>query len=298
MATLRETLLSQNAYKSVETEGFLDLYFYRPGGAILALAGMRLGLSPNLLTAASLVTGVAGACLLYWDSWMWVGIGLIVLSGLFDASDGQLARMTHSTSLNGRILDGVADYVVCITTYLSLAFKYLNLNPEASPVPIFVLVAVSGISHSLQSSLFDYYRNEYAEYVDRRRIPVPDFDENAEPPADLINRFLQWCHRDYTLRQKKLARSHVELGRILSSKRPDGKLDEEFAKNYKDLNLPLIWWWNLMGLNSRLLVVIAALAAGRPELYFWAEVTLYNLCAFVIHRRQVNADRTLLRLTV
>ncbi len=297
MATLRETLLSQNAYKSIESEGFMDLYFYRPGGALFALAGMRLGLSPNTLTAASLLTGVTGACLLYWDSWMWAGIALIVLSGLFDASDGQLARMTKSSSLEGRILDGVADYSVFIATYLSLALKYLKLHPEASPVPIFLLAAAAGISHSMQSSLFDYYRNEYTEYVDRKRIPKPDFDENSTPPEGGIKRFLWWSHRDYTRRQRKLARSHVELGETLTSNIPEGRLTEKFARNYKSLNLPLIWWWNLMGANSRLLVMTAALAARRPELYFWAEVILYNTCAFVSHRRQAAADRTLLDLT-
>ena len=298
MATLRETLLAQNAYKSIESEGFLDLYFYRPGGALLALVGLRLGLTPNMLTVVSLITGVSGACMLYWDSWMWVGIGLIILSGLFDASDGQLARMTQTSSLYGRMLDGFSDYAVFIATYFALAFKYLHLHPEASPVPIFALVLAAGASHSMQSSLFDYYRNEYTDYVDRRRIPVPDVDENAVAPEGWAKRFLWWCHRDYTNRQRKLAQSHVELGQTLASKLPDGKLSDEFAKNYRELNLPLIRWWNLMGANSRLLLTIFALAIGRPEFYFLAEVFLYNACAFAVHRVQVKADRTLLGLTV
>lgn len=100
MMNIREILTSQNAYKSFESEGFMDAYFYRPAGALFALAGKRLSLSPNHLTMASLLTGVMGAALFYWDRWMWPGVGLIILSGILDASDGQLARMTGSSSLN------------------------------------------------------------------------------------------------------------------------------------------------------------------------------------------------------
>lgn len=295
MATLRETLLSQNAYKSIESEGFLDLYFYRPGGAVLALAGMRLGLSPNSLTAASLVTGVAGACLLYWDASMWGGIALIILSGVFDASDGQLARMTQTSSRMGRILDGVSDYFVFIATYLVLAFKYLSLHPEGSPHSIFFLVIGAGMSHSMQSSLFDYYRNAYTDYVDRRQISILGAGEGDAPREGIVETFLWWTHHQYTNRQGRLALSHVELGKALKARLPKGALSNDFAKKYKELNLPLVWWWNLLGANSRLLVMTAALIVHRPELYLAAEVVLYNACAFITHRRQVRADRALLQ---
>ena len=293
MAALRETLISQDAYKSVESEGFLDLYFYRPGGAFFAWAGFRLGLTPNALTAASLITGVAGACLLYFDESLWRGAALLVVSGLFDASDGQLARMTKSSSHAGRILDGVSDYLVFMATYLALGFKYLSLHPQSSPLAIFSLIAAAGISHSMQSSLFDFYRNEYADYADRKMIPRPA-PEETETPVGVASAFLAWCHRDYTRRQRALARVRVNMGKELLSRYPGGKIDEPFARKFKDANLPLIWWWNLMGANSRLLVTVGALAAGRPELYFWAELTLYNLCAFATHRRQAAADRSLL----
>ncbi|PCI37271.1 MAG: hypothetical protein COB53_06960 [Elusimicrobia bacterium] len=298
MATLRETLIANNAFKSVESEGFLDLHFYRPGGGLIAFAAMRLRMTPNMLTMISLVTGVAGAILLYWDRWMWTGIGMLAASGLLDASDGQLARMTKTSSVFGRVLDGFADYAVFMATYLALAFKYLYLHPDASPFPIFGLVVLAGVLHSMQSSLFDYYRNEYTDYVDRRKIPVSDFDEIAEPPQGFVQRFLWWCHRDYTNRQRKLARSHVELGEALRCKFGKEKLSDNFAKNYRDLNLPLIWWWNLLGANSRFLVTIAALAVGRPELYFLAEITIYSACAGALHHYQAKADQALLAATV
>ncbi|MFH2202718.1 MAG: CDP-alcohol phosphatidyltransferase family protein [Elusimicrobiota bacterium] len=290
MTALRDALEAHNAYKSYESEGVLDIYFYRPAGALFALAGKRLGLTPNQLTTASLATGVAGAGLLYWDSWMWTGLGLLVLSGVFDASDGQLARMTQSASLHGRILDGVADYCVFIATYLALAAKYLSLNPDASAVLIFTLAALAGISHSIQASLFDYYRTEYTEYVDQRRIPKSDLESGASEEGGRAARFLAWSHRDYTLRQRRLAASHVRLGEELLARRPDGTLDEKTAAAYRGLNLPVIRWWNLLGANSRLLVIAAALAARRPELYFWAEVSFYNVWTLAARDRQERAD--------
>lgn len=295
MPSLREILDAQNAYKSYESEGVLDSHFYRPAGALFAVAGKALRLTPNMLTVASLLTGVAGAALLYWDRWMWAGIALIVLSGVLDASDGQLARMTGTSSIYGRILDGVADYFVFIATYLALAFKYLHIHPEASSIPIFILAALAGVSHSIQSSLFDYYRTEYVDYVDKRRIPVSDLEAIAdEAPAGPLQRFFRWSHRDYTLRQRKLAAGHVKFGEKLREKFPSGEIDERSASAYRDANLPVIRLWNLLGANSRLLVIAGALSAGRPELYFWAEITAYNVWAATAHLWQAKADAGLL----
>jgi len=292
--SLKDILQAQGAYKSYESEGFLDIWLYRPAGALLALAGARLGLTPNMLTVASLLTGVGGSAMLFPDAWMWHGVALIVLGGIFDASDGQLARMTGSASLFGRILDGASDYFVIIATYLALAFKYLAMRPDASSVPIFTLAAAAGVSHSLQASLFDYYRSEYTEYVDKKRVPVSDLDKEEArtgPEEGPVKRFLAWSHKDYTLRQRKLASGHVRLGESLRAARPEGKLDEEDAAAYRELNLPVIKLWNIQGTNSRLLVMIAALAAGRPEAYFIAEVVGYNALALLSHFLQSRADR-------
>lgn len=300
MRAIREVLIAQNAYKSYECEDLLDSYFYRPVGALFALAGKQIGLSPNHLTIASLLAGVVGAALIYWEQWMWAGVGLIILSGVLDASDGQLARMTGSSSLAGRILDGVSDYLVFIAIYLALGFKTIALYPESSIFLLFLLIALAGISHSMQSSLFDYYRSAYVDYVERRRIPQSDLEsENfaslmGDDQAGWIKGFLIWSHRDYTSRQEKLARSHAAMGERLRIYYPGAGLDENCSEIYRRINLPLIRLWNLLGPNSRVVMMIAALAAQEPQLYFWMEVTLYNVLLILAHRLQSRNDKKLL----
>ncbi len=300
MASLREVLSRQNAYKTFESEGVMDAYFYRPAGAIFALAGKHLGLSPNHLTLSSLLAGVTGAWFLCWDQRIWQGAGLLILSGIFDASDGQLARMTGSSSLAGRILDGASDYIVYLAIYIALGYKTQILHPENSLFLLILLILAAGISHSLQSSLFDYYRNAYTDYVDRRRIPqsLPDSDEIAslfrEEKISLPRRFLRWSHQGYSRRQGNLARPHVALGEGLRKYYPGNTLDEKVSGIYRRLNLPLVRLWNLMGANSRLMVMLVAVAAQRPELYFWMELTLYNVLAVLAHRLQIRADEALL----
>ena len=64
------------------------------------------------------VVGVAGGGCLRGRGSAWLGIGLLVLHGIVDSADGQLARMTGQTSEFGRVLDGVSGYVTHVAIYL------------------------------------------------------------------------------------------------------------------------------------------------------------------------------------
>lgn len=300
---LRDILAAQDAYKSYECEGVLDVWFYRPAGALFAAFGHRLNLSPNHLTWSTLVCGVAGSCLLYPERWVWAGMGLILLGEIFDAADGQLARLTKKASLSGRVLDGVVGNLVFIATYLALSFKHLSLNPGDSPVLLFLLTAAAGVSHSAQSSLFDYYRTEYIDIVEKRRVADPGEElrasdlnrRRARKEGSPWERFFWWSHEDYARRQRRLAASHVALVRALREKHPGGQVPQEFAAWYKRLNLPLVHSWNLLGSNSRLILLAAVLYLERPVLYFWTEIVLYNAWGLLCHRLQARADRKLRR---
>ena len=53
----------RSSLKSMDTEEWFDLHFYRPLGYGWALLARRLGISPNAITVASIFLGVgAGVC--------------------------------------------------------------------------------------------------------------------------------------------------------------------------------------------------------------------------------------------
>ena len=98
------------AYKAYEIEELVDLYFYRRLGYVVAQAARLMRLSPNAVSMLAGVIGAAGGALIAWPHLALLGVALLVLHGVVDSADGQLARMTGRTSELGRILDGLAGH--------------------------------------------------------------------------------------------------------------------------------------------------------------------------------------------
>jgi CDP-alcohol phosphatidyltransferase len=73
----------------------------------------RLGWSPNAVTAAFIVCGVAaGAVVAFGGLWSAVVAALLIQAYLlFDCSDGELARWSGRTSVAGVYLDGIGHYL-------------------------------------------------------------------------------------------------------------------------------------------------------------------------------------------
>jgi phosphatidylglycerophosphate synthase len=82
----------------------------------------QAGLTPNQVTLIGLALIVAN-CLLYFlhQNSFWFGLGL-VLSFVFDALDGAVARMRNMASKFGGYLDGVIDRYQEIAVYAAIAF--------------------------------------------------------------------------------------------------------------------------------------------------------------------------------
>ena len=91
------------AFKAYEIEELADVYFFRPLGAVVAYASRSVGMSPNGLTVLGGIVGAAGGGLLYVESLGALAFALLILHGVIDSADGQLARLTNRTSELGRI---------------------------------------------------------------------------------------------------------------------------------------------------------------------------------------------------
>ena len=116
----------------------------------------RAGLTANAVTVMAMLIGVAAASCVA-TGWTWTGIALLWTSGLLDAADGALARITGASAF-GAILDITFDRVVELAMVFALAW----LHPEAR----LVLVALAGIiaiAMSLFLSIAAALRNESAK---------------------------------------------------------------------------------------------------------------------------------------
>jgi phosphatidylglycerophosphate synthase len=137
----------------------LDTHARRLVDPILnAIAGAlhRAGLTANAVTVAAMLVGLcAAACVA--ANWVWTAIALLWLSGLLDAIDGALARMTRASAL-GAILDITFDRVVEVGVIAAIAWGH----PEARFMLV-ILAGVIAIAMSLFLSIAAALRNRSAK---------------------------------------------------------------------------------------------------------------------------------------
>ena len=133
-ASLAQLALNQKSSKGVS---LYSRFVNRPAGRFFAAVGHLIGMTPNQMTLASAVCtfSAIAALALTAPAW-WSGIliaALLILGFILDSSDGQLARLTGTSSANGEWLDHVVDCarsVLIHTAVLVSFYLYFELSSE------------------------------------------------------------------------------------------------------------------------------------------------------------------------
>jgi hypothetical protein len=288
-------------YKAREVEGVFDLYFYRPIGFWLAQFFARLKMTPAAVSLLAGIFGVVAGHLYYYRnlSINVAGMMLHVCANTLDNADGQLARLTHRESREGRIIDSVADHLVFVSVYLHLTLRCLF---EGSSPAIFLLAFAAGISHALQGAAADYYRSTYLYFVTTgARKGVDSSSGLRSDYSKLTWRHTPWrklllaSYSNFTRQQEMLAPRLKILrdvvGRLFHSEIPDW-----LRTRYRNLARPTLKWWGLLMTNIRMLVLFAFLFISQPVYYFWFELIPLNLLFVYLLFRQENMAESLLEI--
>ena len=107
---------------------------------------LRIGVNANTLTVVGMLIGVLAALLVVNDHAV-AGVIVLWLSGLIDAADGTLARLTRPSAI-GAILDITFDRVVEVAMIVALAYLY----PDAR-LSLVILAGIIAIAMSLFLSI-------------------------------------------------------------------------------------------------------------------------------------------------
>lgn len=289
-------------YKARDVEETIDIYFYRPVGYFLAVGCRALGISPNVVTIVSIFFGVAGGHLLYYRDAMlnvW-GVILWVVADTLDSVDGQLARMTDHKSRFGRILDGLGGNIIFLSIYIHLFARLVVTSDVWWPL-LFVFVIASGISHSVQSALADYYRNAYIKFVvDPAKS---ELDDSAEIREELrttsfrknpIRKFMLRMYLNYTVEQESFSKNFQKLRR---------RVDQEFGRNippwfadrYRRLNKPLMKYYAILTTNIRMIIMAVCVVLDVVPVYFFIEIFGINLVMVAVTMYQEKLSARLLQ---
>ena len=103
---------------------------------LLILIG-RCGIGPNAVTIAGLATAVVSGILLS-QGHLGLGACLLLLGGLLDAVDGELARLLGRETPFGSFLDSISDHCGDFAVYLGLLWLFQNGETRTEVLLIFV----------------------------------------------------------------------------------------------------------------------------------------------------------------
>jgi phosphatidylglycerophosphate synthase len=279
------------AAKGEVVEEWVDLHFFRPLGFRLARALGPTGATPDQVTVASLVLGLAAGHLLVYDSPLLnaAGVALFVVSDVFDSADGQLARMRGTSTRFGRILDGVADNLRFINLYIHLLVR---VALAGSAWEALALAALAGVSHSFQSAAVDFMRQAYLQLGAGRgsELDLPESANRTEAHT-LGQRIGAALYRDYVRRQAWLFPRTVELVRAAGS-----DIAAPFRGDYRDRTTRLVASCAWIGQNMRFALLALIAIPGWPAGFFWLTLGPFNLILLGLVLGQERAARAMLHV--
>lgn len=271
------------AFKPAEIEDVADVYFFRPAGLFLARAARALSMSPIGLTIIGTLIGIAGGALLYDDQLGLVAFALLILHGIVDSADGQLARLTGRTSELGHILDGLSGYATHAAIFFAIAAGLIHRGAGWSTV---VWMLAAGIATAIQAGMYEYHRRAYIEVVANARVPGR---EAANVPP-LIGRLFGF----YALAQRRLMGLHVEVEAALARRGHAKLVSDEDRRRYRECFQSAVRGWNLLGDNTRFYIIGVLAFLHRIDLFFAFVLVPMNLAFIVLWLRQRRADRRFL----
>lgn len=284
--------------KSFDTEEKLDLYFYRPFGFLIAKAAKQLRASPTQLTLVGLVLGIS-AGFFYYDNQstesLIIGTILFIMAGVFDSSDGQLARMGGKSTKLGLVLDGICDNFVFASVYLGSAATVMHIYDGW----IFVIAVIAGACHSFQSSMLDFYNREYlyfgygkvaGDYWNPTLTEARQERDTATGRDALLIRLRfswLWQQNKLTTRTEALRKQMQALA--LSAKA------EEFQNLYRIHNRTILRFWRLMGPNFHTMTIILCVFLRRFDIYLIVfDILLLSIALFILRTFQQRQDEKLI----
>lgn len=291
--------------KSMDTEEHIDLAFYRPMGFAWAILFAKLGISPNVVTIASIFLGVGGGILLYFGAepliWLnYVGIFLIIWANTYDSADGQLARLTKQYSRIGRILDGVSGDLWFFAIYIAIVLREIEFGDSLTgdffgqhKWVIWALAITAGICHAKQAAMADYYRQFHLFFLKGEDGSELDSTEQLDKEnesltwsGNFMKKLTMTIYRNYTANQEVLTKNMQQLRRAL--KEHYGKaIPQEFRQSFRFKSLPLMKYTNMLSFNTRIIAMFLSIIFKMPWLYFAFELIVLNaMMVYMIVRHE------------
>lgn len=291
--------------KSGDTDDPVDFLIYDPVAIRLAHLFVRAGWSANAVTLLSLAFGVCGGILFYpRNTWInLLGIAFEIFAAILDCCDGQVARLTHSSSQFGRFLDGTVDVTNFLVIYISLG---LRMTGETIPftdvrlsywVWIFVIAAM--LAHADQARMADFYRGMHLCFLKGMDVCDLARSKNLRKELDalpegspLYERLYRSVYLIYTKAQEK--KSPVSQRLLDEVEKRGGQMSEALSSAYVSQSRKYIQLTNVLTFNVRAYTLFILLLLRLHFFYFlFVLIVMEGIKYYMIAKYEKIAEQML-----
>ncbi|HWM25044.1 MAG TPA: CDP-alcohol phosphatidyltransferase family protein [Chthoniobacterales bacterium] len=272
------------AFKAYEIEELVDVYFFRPLGFIIARFAATLRLTPTQVTVFGALVGIAGGAMLYDERLGLYAFALLILHGIIDSADGQLARMTGQVTELGRALDGGAGYLTHAAIYLAIAAGVMHRGGSGA---ILIWMVLAGIANAVQAQMYEHHRHDYAMIAVKGLAPRGD-------PATITQAWMKSLYAWYMATARVLNGLHAEVESVIAARSTAGVVREDDRALYRKRFYGPMRGWNLLGDNMRRYAIGILVCLDRLDLFFAFILLPMNAVLIALWFWQRSADRRFL----
>ena len=278
----------KSSLKLIEVEEFFDLIFYRPLAFVFVKLIYSTNITPNQITVLSLSFGISGGIALSFGTSksMLLAAFLFITFNVLDCSDGQLARLKGNGTEFGRILDGMADYMVSTSAYLGIGFGFANHS--SNPLLYWMLLLVTATSNIIHAVLVDFYRNRFIDYTQDRVSVLDDgleifkkeYERLKKEKGSAFKKFIIGTYIKYSSAQNRMASNKETAYKVA-------------PQDYYKANKRLIHFWTYLGPTTQWTFLIVCAVINRLDIYLWGLISVFNLYALLLFIAQKRVDKKL-----
>jgi phosphatidylglycerophosphate synthase len=272
-----------------EIEEWTNLKIVHPLSRALVDVLIPTGITPNAVSVAGVLVAAAAAssyALLAWPVSAFAGFGLYILWHVFDGADGDLARRTRRASLNGEIVDGIADHTSQLILYG--AFGWMAAAEFGSVA--WAAAALAALSHFLQANSYETGRRKYRRWV----YGATSLREDLKP-AQGSSGVAHMLGRSYVAISKWVAVKDDDVEAAMARLLVDASTAERARALYREYHQPIVKGRALLSSNHRSTAGFVSVLAGTPLYFFLYEIIVLNAAMFWFNARQRRRNVPLLR---
>ncbi len=275
--------------KSIKSSGsdeLINTYLIRPVAGLVVRALYSSRVTPNQVTMASIVAGLAAA-------WMYgrgessaiVCAGLLVtLKDVLDSADGQLARAKQLYSRAGRFLDSIGDFVVDVAVFGAIGWM-LSIRHGDLLYCFLALGALLGITFRVSYHVFyqtSYLHLQQGYQTNRITEEVQQEDEKGNRATLLLQVVFQ---KIYGWQDRMV----LSIDQWCRGKEESEELKPKWYADYFGIRIS-----GFLGMGTELFLLMAFSIFDLLEIYLFINLIAMNgLLAFNVFYRKLYLGKKL-----